>query len=302
MTETASKRPRWVVVLLVIVPLWLVISGGLALWYFHHREKKQARVEQARFAQTISESSLADDLKKLVEIIGERNGSSESAGKNLSRTAAMIEGALGPSNTGYAIRKEQGPAGWPLIQVVLRGKDENAPALWVVTSYDSRHGSPGVEANATGVAATLAVAQAMAADKPDANIHFVFLPHANDPEAPVLETATKLRTLATNAKTILCVEAMGAGGELWLSSRDANAGPLSKIEGLGAVRGADVICLGDDVDLASILFEMGLPAVRVATRPMIGADETDSKLPSPHVAANSTGRLLELIRRCSGLR
>ena len=209
---------------------------------------------------------------------------------------------MGPSNTGYAIRKERGPADWPLIRVILKGKNESSPALWVVTSYDSRPGSAGVEANATGVAATLAAAQAMAGDKPEASVHFVFLPHANDPEAPVLETAAKLKTMAMNAKSILCVEAMGGGEELWLSSRDTNALPLAKIQGLGAIRGADVICLGDDADTASVLFEMGLPAVRVATRPMVGPDEADSKLPPPAIAAASAGRLVELIRRCAGLR
>jgi hypothetical protein len=296
------KRPRWIVVLLVILPLWLVVSGIVALWYFQHRDKKQARVEQDRFAKTISEVSLTDDLKKLVEIVGERNGASVSAGKNLSRAAAMIEGALGPSNTGYAIRKEQGPSDWPLIRVLVRGKKESAPALWVLSSYDSRPGSVGVEANATGLAATLAAAQAMAGDQPEAGIHFVFLPHANDPESPILETAAKLKNMAVNASAILCVEAMGGGEELWLSSRDTDAAPFLKIQGLGAVRGADVICLGDDADLSSVLFEMGLPAVRVATRPLVMADEADSQLPSPANVAASAGRLVELIRRCAGLR
>lgn len=296
------KRPRWAGALLVILPLWLVVSGVAALWYFQHREKKQAQVEQARFARTISEASLTDDLKKLVEIVGERNEASESAGKNLSRAAAMIEGALGPSNTGYSVRKEQGPAGWPLIRVLVKGKKEHAPALWVVSSYDSRPGSVGVEANATGLAATLAAAQAIAGDQPEAGIHFVFLPHANDPESPILKTAAKLKTMTANASAILCVEAMGGGEELWLSSRDTDAVPLSMIQGLGSVRGADVICLGDDADLSSVLFEMGLPAVRVATRPLVGVDEADSRLPSPATAAASAGRLVELIRRCAGLR
>jgi hypothetical protein len=56
------------------------------------------------------------------------------------------------------------------------------------------------------------------------------------------------------------------------------------------------------VDLSSILFEMNLPAVRVATRPVVTAAEPDDKLPSPATVAASTGRLVELIRRCAGLR
>ena len=112
------------------------------------------------------------------------------------------------------------------------------------------------------------------------DIHFVFLPHANDPESPVLETATKFKEIAGSPKAVLCVEAMGAGEQLWLSSRDTAAAPLALVQGLGSVRGAEVVCLGDDVDLASILFEMGLPAVRVATRPLVLPDEADDKLPA----------------------
>ena len=295
------KRPRWATLLLVLLPLWLVASGGGALWYYFHREKKQALVEQERFSQAVSTALIADDLRKIVEVIGERNASSETAAANLSRTASMIEGLLGPSNTGYAVRKTKGPADWPILQVTLAGKASDAPPVWVITSYDSRAGSRGAEANATGLAATLATAQALARDKPTAPVHFIFLPHANDPESPVVETAAKFLELAKLAgppRAILCVEAMGAGEPLWLTSRDVSATPLNLVAGLGAVYGADVVCLGDDSDLASILFEMNLSAVRVATRPLVIATEQDGRLPFAATVAASTGRLIELIRRC----
>lgn len=302
MTDRNPKRPKWVTVLLVLLPLWLVASGGFAVWFYFYQEKRESLVEQARFAQTVSAPALADDLRKLVEIIGERNGSSENAAKNLTRTAAMIEGLLGPSNTGFQVKKEQGPAAWPLIRVTVAGKNPDSPAVWVLSSYDSRPGSPGVEANATGLAATMAAAQALADGKPEMNLHFVFLPHANDPGSPILETAAKFRAMAGSPKAVLCVEAMGMGEELWLSSRDTAAAPLILAQGLGAIRGAETICLGDDVDLSSVLVEMALPAVRIATRPIVTPGEPDDKLPYPATVAASTGRLVELIRRCAGLR
>ena len=296
------QRSRWVTLSLVLLPLWLVASGGGALWYYFHREKKQALVEQERFSQAVSTPLIADDLRKIVEVIGERNASSETAAANLSRTAAMIEGLLGPSNTGYAVRKTKGPADWPILQVTLTGKTSAAPPVWVITSYDSRAGSRGAEANATGLAATLAAAQALARDKPNAPVHFIFLPHANDPESPVVETAAKFLELAKLAgppKAILCVEAMGAGEPLWLTSRDVSAAPLALVAGLGAVYGSEVVCLGDDSDLASILFEMNLPAVQVATRPLVTATEQDERLPFAPTVVASAGRLIELIRRCA---
>ena len=300
MTE-GKKRSGWVAFLLVLLPLWLIGSGGGALWYYFHKEKKQALVEQERFAQAVSTPLLTDDLRKLIEVIGERNNSSESAAANLSRTAVMIEGLLGPSNTGYAVTLNRGPSDWPILQVNVAGKDPKAPALWIVSTYDSRAGSRGVEGNATGLAATLAAAQAMAGDKPSVAVHFIFLPHANDSESPVVETAGKFSELvkaAGGAKAIIVVEAMGAGEMLWLSSRESSAAPLNLAGGLGAVHGAEDVCLGDDTDLASMLFEMNLPAVRVSTRAHLAADEPDEKPPFAPTVAASTGRLIELIRRC----
>jgi len=302
MSAESPKRPKWVSVLLVGLPLWLFASGGVALWYFHHKEKQAARVEQERFVQSISLPMLTDDLRKIVEVIGERNGASENAAKNLTRAASMIQGTLGPSNTGYNVHINNGPADWPLLRVTINGEKPDAPAVWVLTSYDSRPGSKGAEANATGLAATIAAAQALAGDKPVAPIHFMFLPHANDPESPVLETATKFQKIAGAPKIVLCVEAMGAGEELWLSSRDTNAAPLSLAGNLGSVRGAETVCLGDDTDLSSVLFEINVPAVRVATRAMVTADESDDQVPSPATVAASAGRLVELIRRCAALR
>jgi Peptidase family M28 len=298
---TQTKRPRWATFLLVLLPLWLVLSAAGALWYYFHLEKKQAQVEQARFVQAVSVPLMADDLRKFVEIIGERNASSKPAGANLSRTVAMIEGLLGPGNTGYAVKKITGPATWPILQVTLKGKNPTAPAVWVVTSYDSPVGSPGAEGNATGLAATLAAAQALAADTPAVSVHFIFLPHAHDAESPVLETVAKFQELVKSVgpvKAMLCVEAMGAGESLWLTSRETSATPLALVSGLGKVYGAEVTCLGEDTDLASILFEMNFPAVRIATRAMLTAGEKDDKLPFTPTVAAATGRLIELIRRC----
>ncbi|MEO5914146.1 MAG: M28 family peptidase [Luteolibacter sp.] len=297
-----AKLSRRVPVLLVILPLWLLASGGGAMWYYFHREKQQALVEQERFSKNVSAPLLADDLRKIVEVIGERNASSETAATNLSRTASMIEGVLGPSNTGYPVKKTHGPAKWPILQVTLIGKDPGAAPVWVVTSYDSRQGSKGAEANATGLAATLAAAQALARDKPNHPVHFIFLPHSNDVESSVLQTATKFHELAKltgKPHALLCVEAMGAGETLWLTSRDVSAAPLGRISGLGAVYGAEVVCLRDDTDLASMLFEMDLPAVRVATRAQLTDEDEDDRLPFAPTVAASTGRLIELIRRCA---
>lgn len=301
MTEPLGNRPRWVAWMLVILPLWLLVSGAVSIWYILNREKQEELAGQQRFARSVSESAIGDDMGKLVEIIGERHAFSPDAARNLSRAAAMIEGTLGPSNTGFIVKRERGPGDWPLLHVSIAGTNPGLPAVWVVCSYDSRPGRPGVEANATGIVAVLAAAQALADEQTRNGVHFAFVPHANDPESPVLETAGVLAKLIGNGTAILCVEAMGAGEVLWLSSRDSAAAPLDLAQGLGMVRGAEVVCIGDDADLASVLFEMGLPAVRVATRPQLTARDADATLPPASVLAASTGRLVELIRRCANM-
>ena len=295
MTEETEKRPRWLAVLLVVLPLWLLVSGAAGIWWFLHREKQAEARGQQRFARMVSEQALTDDLRKIVDFIGERHASSETGGKGLTRMASMIEGLLGPSNTGYSVRRARGPANWPLIHVSLAGSGKNTAALWIVTSYDSRAGSPGVEANATGLAATLAAAQALAGDQPASALHFAFIPHANDPGSPVTETADALRTLMLadgTPRLVLCVEAMGGGEELQLSARDGAVIPLEHLRGLATAR-------EPEPGLAETLAARGFPAVRVATRPEVAADDPDDRTPPPALLVSSSGRLIELIRRCA---
>ena len=93
---------------------------------------------------------------------------------------------------------------------------------------------------------------------------------------------------------------MGDAETLIFTSRDTTALPAIEFADLGKILGAEVICLGEDTDLASILFEIGLPAVRVATRPLLlpdEEDEADDKLPFAPTLAASSGRLIELVRR-----
>jgi hypothetical protein len=296
MAEAEGKK-HVVAWLLVILPLWLLVSGGFALVKYFKDEKAEASKEEQRFARSVSSESIADDLRKTVSLIGERNTGNP---EKLSAMASMIAGSLGPSNTGYDVKSIEGPAGFPILMVEVTSRQKDVAPVWVLTSYDSQPGSRGGEKNASGFAATLAAAQALAGSNPAHPIRFLFLPHANDPEAPVVDTALTVANLIKNAtapKAILCIEAMGDAETLILSSRDTTAIPSAEFQGLGKVLGAEVICLGDDFDLASTLFEMNLPAIRVATRPTLLPDEADDKIPFAPTVAASAGRLVELVLR-----
>lgn len=285
--------------LLVLLPLWLICSGAFALVKYFRAEEAEKIVAEQRFSRAVSADLIADDLRKLVSVIGERNTGKP---EKLAATASMIEGLLGPSNTGYQVVSIDGPLDFPVLTAAVPAKDSSASPVWILTSYDSPRGSRGAEKNATGVAATLALAQAMADSEPSHPIRFILLPHANDTESPLIETASIALELIRDAptpKAILCVETMGDAEALMLTSRDTEAIPFKEFADLGKVVGAEVTCLGEDFNLASTLFEMGLPAIRIATRPTLLPGEEDEKIPFAPTLAASTGRLIELLERLS---
>jgi len=294
-----KRKSRILPWLLVILPVWLIASGAFALVQYFKTEETAKIEAEKRFAKNVSAESIVDDLKKIISVIGERNTSKPD---QLSATASMIEGTLGPSNTGYEVAKINSPSDFPILKVTIPSLKKSTEPIWIITSYDSPNSSRGAEKNATGLVATLAAAQSLADFSPAQPIHFLFIPHANEDDAPILETAiivSKLIRADPQPRAILCIEAMGDAESLILSSRDTTALPTVDFEDLGKILGAEVVCLGDDFDLSSALFEMSLPAIRIATRPTLLPKESDEKIPFAPTLAASTGRLIELVRRLS---
>lgn len=302
--DLPSPRQRRVALLLWLLPLWLIVSSGAGMWWYFHRQAAADQVEQVRFSTGVSEQGLRDDVEKFLTFVGERHPGSEAGVQGLNRAAAMIEGSLGPENAGYRIERVNGPvtpAGrWPLLIATLRGKEEKAEPLWVIAGYDSRPGSPGAEANASGTASAIAAAHALANAAPRRSVHFAFLPHACAPDSPLAETQQILAKRICSASSVLVVEATGSAAALMISSRDAANPALQQAGGLGEVVGAEVICLEDDFDLSATLFELGLPAVRVSTRPVVKVDEADGSAPNPALHAAATRSLVSLIERLAG--
>lgn len=301
--EPAPRRDRRVALLLWLLPLWLLVSSVAGLWlYFRNKEANEEK-QQMRFTTGIAAEGLRDDVAKLLDFVGERHGGDARGAKGLDRAAAMIEGSLGPSNAGYRVERVAGPSlptgRWPILIAKVRGKDDDASGVWVVAGYDSRPGTRGAEANASGVASVLAAAHALAADLPRRSIHFAFVPHVQQTEEPLLETLAILSGRMEQAGAVLVVESMGADEGLRVSSRDAAHPALGQVGGLGEVVGAEAICLEDDFDLSAALFERGMPAMRVATRPVVKAGESDDRAPDPRLHAAATTALVELIRRLS---
>jgi len=294
--DAPAKSHRGYAILLVGLPLWLAISAGGALWWYFELEKKEALTRQAAFAREISITSLADDLRKFTTLIGERHTGNVTASANLGRAAAMIEGLLGPANTGLEIQRVRGPGEWPLLETSIPAKRPDAPSLWILTGYDSPHDSRGGQFNASGLAAVLATAQAAAADTPDVHLRFLFLPHLHEPEAPVAATlrlAAETMTRQGEVKAVLWIEAMAAGPQLLLSANQPAVLPADFLTDIGTVvPGGHSLPQGDPIPAW-----LGDTVVRVSTRGSFTAGENNDEVPSPTTTADAAGKLLELLRR-----
>lgn len=303
MSDDSSKQRRRIGIFLWLLPLWLVLSAGAGIWLYFRGEAQKDGIEQIRFATEVNEAGLQDDMRKFLTFIRERNVSSPAGVQGLTRAAAMIEGSLGPGNAGYRVERVRGPktpvGNWPILVTTIQGKDESLKPVWVLAAYDSSVGSLGSEQNATGTTSVLAAASALANATPKRPVIFAFLPHAYDAEAPLLEGFELFRQRAANASEVLVIESMGQGGELMISTRDAENRTLAVTDGIGEVIGAEAICMEDDFDLCSTLFEIGLPAVRVSTRHLVKPGEPDTHAPDPALHAAATKALLELIGRLS---
>lgn len=292
----AAKTNRWYVVLLVGLPAWLVVSAVGALWWYFELEKREALTRQAAFAREISISSLADDLRKFTTLIGERHTGEGEPSVNLGRAASMIEGLLGPSNTGLEIQRVRGPGDWPLLETSIPAARPDAPSVWVLTGYDAPRGSRGGQFNASGLAAMLAAIQAAANDVPEKHLRFLFLPHVYDAEAPVpatLRIAAETLTARGEVDAVLWVEAMGAGSELQLSAKRPAELPADFLTDIGdVVPGGHGLPEGEPVPVW-----LTDAIVRVSTRgPYVPGDGGDDVAP-PTLTADAAGKLLELLRR-----
>ncbi len=293
---TPEKSARWYPIILVGLPIWLAVSAVGALWYYFHLQEQEAKTRRAAFAREISIASLADDLRKFTTLIGERHAAEGEPATNLLRAASMIEGVLGPSNTGLDIRRVRGPGDWPLLETSIAARGADADSVWVLTSYDAPPDTRGGQFNASGLAAVIAAIQAAANDTPERHLRFLFIPHMHDSAAPVAETlriAAQTMTSRGGVDAVLWVEAMGTTRGLQLRANQTQALPIEQLADLGTVVSGT----------HGLEMHEGVPpwlidtVVRVSTRDPRSANEVDIEVPSPTITADAAGKLLELFRR-----
>lgn len=224
MNDTASSRSRRVIVgLLVVLPVWLVASTILGLWLWNRGRQSEEAVEPAKFATRITAESLEGDLRKLTRIVGQRGCTTPERAAALRRAAAMIEGSLGPSNAGYRVEKSAGPetaeGRFPVLEASLPGGTGKAVVLLV--AYDS--GDPSrLDADSRRLASALAIASALANERPPRPLRFVFVPHGNEAGAP-LDEALAAADLPAGAEAVVGMgepAESGAPLDAWFAGED----------------------------------------------------------------------------------
>lgn len=265
MSEPRSPFP-WAKCLLVVIPSWLLISGGVGL-YLHFQSQKKAQEETPHaYRKNINARSIADDYQKITEVIKARHHQSEQGIQGLKRMAAMIEGALGPSNIGYEVHSIPGVevAGQtlPLISVDVM-KKHTPEETWLLIPYDSDPTLPRGAETASSVAVGLALAQQMIGQTWKKNCRFLFFPGAYLDEEPRIALLAKMQRLISHdeqAGQVLVLGSMLHPGQLHLLCRDSEL-PIAKIPTpiLGAPESGES-CLNDDGETSTLLYEMGLSA------------------------------------------
>jgi len=297
MDDTPKAPRRWIKVLLIALPLWLALSGGVGLYLFLRSERISSETPNFQISREIKPESLMDDLRKLTVVIGERNFRNEETRKHLRSAAKMIEGSLSPQNTGFRVRRTTDEVAfdqqWSIYWVEIEGKKTPEEVVWLFAGYDSPISSTGRELNATGVAALLALGQSLASATPDRTIRIAFLPHAYEENFALSETARIFNKTLVEAGGqvvhVLHVSRMGMGETLVTTAELPPAG-----EKLRPYQTAGAESPSPGGDLSSQLQAWNLPTAEVFTVATSMAPRLDD-LPDPRAFDRAVKALRVLV-------
>lgn len=288
----------------VLVPVWLLVSGGIGLWAHFNFEKKEQQEQKHAYRRSINEVSLLDDFVKIADDIGGRNLAQMNGVASLKRMSSMIEGSLGISNMGYEVKKVPGVeidgVSLPIYTVdVMRRVTKQE--IWLVVPYDSPSNAPRGAASASALSVSFAVAQALIGQPIENNVRFLFVPGAyasEDLRMDLLGKCQRLMNLGGRAKQVIVLGSMLHAGPISAVGQDTTQ-PIfvQKNIPISVVTAAEY-CMQDDVRFCQLLLESGLPSTEIFAR----ADESmephleDSITPPGKLIAAQAEQVLLLIQ------
>lgn len=190
-------------------------------------------------AEGVARIQVMEHVTYLATIIGERHDGQPEA---LAAAEAYIDRQL--RGAGYAVQHlplddDSGPGA--NLEVRLAGRDPSLPVVVVGAHYDSARGTPGADDNASGVAALLEVARALADASPRRTVHFVAFaneepPHFRTPSMGSRQYAEGLKAEGVDVHAMLSLEMLGF--------YDLTAGSQAAPAGLGMRFGTEADFVG----------------------------------------------------------
>jgi len=244
MTSAAHDRPTLIQVFLVALPVGLAVAVVVALYIYQLRENRVAEpVAEGVYQKEPTAAALRDYVAKLGgDLVGERNQRDENTLRALNAAASLIEGALGPSNMGYAVHRQKiSPAGSGLYNVWVENPGQRNPTeiVEVRVGYDSPRKEDGILRNAIGVAIALELAHAFSNTENRRTVRFVFL--ANQWDEAAQTKGSEVYDQLTDERRLKVVRGFDLDGDILASYRRRDAiSYAALLEEVGGLR-AEII-------------------------------------------------------------
>lgn len=183
---SAPVRPNWILRIVCVLALGAVVAITVSVWRMTQMPlwSYKGALSPLSTAQAELAGRLSEDVRYLSTAISERNPRHEGS---LQATVDYLHRELG--RAGYTVTEQsysiQGEA-VSNIEADLVGSASSEGVVVVGAHYDSVDGTVGANDNATGVAATLELAQSLQGSHLRRTIRFVFF--VNE-EPPYFQTA-----------------------------------------------------------------------------------------------------------------
>lgn len=222
------------------LPIGLILSGIIAMFIYFRvdrvREHNEARV---LVSKPLSENDLRSHVRTFAAGIGSRHSG---VPETLSSAAKYIQSTLGPANLGFKVSRHEiidGDQIWYNLIIDVPGAPgpHQGEIVMVTANYDTAPGSPGANANGTGMAALMSLAESFAGSASARSLRFVALvneaaPWAGTPKSGSAVWAESLKVRQDNVVAVVCLESLGYFTDA-ANSQQNPAGPATPFPATG---------------------------------------------------------------------
>jgi hypothetical protein len=181
----ARRRPTFIQVALMVLPIGTVVLGTIAmLWYFHEGSRPGAKEKRGLYTKEPTAASIRDSVRKLsLPPLAGRGAATEDGMVGWQATMSLIEGATGETNMGYQPVVHEylsGGAKWRHLWVDNPGQRNLTEIIEVRARSIPPEGLEGLAAHLP-IAVALELAQAFAGTENRRTIRVLFLGGGRDP-------------------------------------------------------------------------------------------------------------------------